>query len=70
MFPYECFLKTLLFWFNIPTYFSMKERRQFHISKEHSVETMMDSRGGMDDDEAVQKFLEAHPDLKEEWMKD
>ncbi|MEN1967893.1 glycine betaine ABC transporter substrate-binding protein [Lentibacillus sp. N15] len=43
---------------------------QFSITKEETQEIMLSIQNGMDPNDAAQKFIEDHPDLKEKWLKD
>lgn len=42
--------------------------KQFSIEKEDTQEIMLDIQNGMDEEEAAQKFIDDHPDLKDEWL--
>ncbi|WP_106495533.1 glycine betaine ABC transporter substrate-binding protein [Lentibacillus sp. Marseille-P4043] len=43
--------------------------KQFSIEQEDTQEIMLDIADGMDEEAAAQKFIDDHPDLKDEWLK-
>ncbi|WP_382402587.1 glycine betaine ABC transporter substrate-binding protein [Lentibacillus salinarum] len=42
---------------------------QFSITKEETQTMMVDIKDGMDEEDAAQKFIDNHPDLKDQWLK-
>src|SRR5699024_9563776 len=51
---------------NSPAAYQLLEN--FSIEQEDTQEIMSDIEGGMDEEEAAQKFLDENEDLKEEWL--
>lgn len=43
---------------------------QFDITQEDTQDIMLDIQEGMEEEDAAQDFIDDHPDLEEEWLKD